>query len=108
MNILWQLQLAFLADDEGPGMLMILGPIALIWIFLVILPGRKEKKRKAEMLDNLKKGDRVLVQAGCIGKVVQTTGELVTLDFDGARIKFLRNTVIKIIDKDGGDVTATS
>lgn len=101
MDFIWQTGLAFLEDgNDGPNILMLVGPLAIVWIFLVILPGRKEKKRKAEMLDNLKKGDRVLVQAGCIGRVIQTKDELVTLDFDGARIKFLRNTVVRVLDKD--------
>ncbi len=101
MDIIWPSGLAFLEGGQGgPGILMLIGPIAIVWIFLVILPGRKEKKRKAEMLDSLKKGDRVLVQAGCIGRVIQTKDELVTLDFDGARIKFLRNTVVRVLEKD--------
>lgn len=111
MSLLDSLQFAFLADpqqQEGPSFLWLAGALVFIWIFLVILPGRKEKHRKSEMLNNLTKGDRVLLQAGCVGKVVTTKDEFVTVDFDGSRIKFLRNTIVQVLDDKGGDSPSSS
>lgn len=82
-------------------MFLILG-FLVIWIFIVILPSRKERQRKAQMQESLKKGDKVLVQAGCVGKVHRVDGDLVHLDFDGTKIPFVRSTVVKVIDQNEG------
>lgn len=96
------LLLPLLADEpKSSGLMVWLPPIlliAFIWIFLVMIPS-KEKKKKAQLLSTLKKGDTVLVQAGCIGKVRDVKDDYITLEFDGARIKFLRDTVVSVVDK---------
>ena len=92
--------LAFLAQSFLNNPLFLIVIFAAIWIPLVILPTRKEKKAREAMQQNLAKGDRVLVQAGMIGKVSQTKGDTVTLDFGGAKIPFLRSTVVKVMDKE--------
>lgn len=51
-------------------MLIILG---VMFIFLIILPGRAQKKRQAEMLAGLKKGDRVSTNGGIIGTIQSVT-----------------------------------
>ena len=92
-------------QGDGPNMMTMFIIIAGVWIFLVILPGRKEKKRKQEMLESLKKGDQVLMQSGVIGKVHSIKNERIVLEFDGTKIPFLRSTVVRTIDPSGGDKT---
>ena len=90
--------LPFLADgltDLLP-MFLLLG---VVWIFLVILPGRRERRAKDAMLAGLKKGEKVLLQSGIIGKIDKVKDDTVALDFGGTKITFLRNTVVKIYDK---------
>ena len=94
----------FLADGGGlQQMLMMFLLIAVVWVFLVILPGRRERKAKEQMLANLKKGERVLVQAGIIGRVAQVKDDTVVLEFNGTKIPFLRNTVVRVIDESSKD-----
>ncbi len=101
--------LTLLAEEQKPQGGLFQNPLTLflmigvVWVFLVILPGRKEKKRKAEMLDNLKKGDKVLTQAGIIGKVHSADAEKVVLDFGGTKIPVLKSTVIQILGKKEGN-----
>ena len=80
--------------------LILFGGILLIFIFVIILPGRKDRRRRAQMQSDLKKGDRVLVQAGLVGKVHNTKDEMVILDFDGTKIPFLKATVVRVLDED--------
>ena len=72
--------------------------LAFIWIFLVIIPGRKDRQAKEAMHSGLKKGDKVLVQAGIIGKIAQAKDDTVVLEFNGAKIPFLKNTVVKVFE----------
>ncbi|MEE9395100.1 MAG: preprotein translocase subunit YajC [Planctomycetota bacterium] len=76
--------------------------IAIIAVFLlvVVLPARKEKKAKANMLETLKKGDKVLLQAGMIGKIQQVKNgdDTVVVDFDGTKIPFLKSTIIRVFN----------
>ena len=91
--------IAFLESN----MIVLFAGMIAIWIFIVVLPGRREKKRKAEMLDNLEKGAKVLVQAGFFGKVLQNKDSIVVLDCGGAKIEVLKNTIVRVVDNKNGD-----
>lgn len=39
--------------------------------FLVILPNKKEEKKRKEMITNLQKGDNVVTNSGLHGKIVE-------------------------------------
>ncbi|MFT7616839.1 MAG: preprotein translocase subunit YajC [Planctomycetota bacterium] len=76
-------------------------PIILImgvFLFVVILPARKEKKKKAALMENLTKGDRLLFTSGLIGKLVENKNESLIVDSHGSRFEILTSTVVKIID----------
>ncbi|WP_411822279.1 preprotein translocase subunit YajC [Leptospira sp. 'Mane'] len=47
-------------------------PIMLVAMyFLVILPNKKEDKKRKEMIANLQKGDNVVTNSGLHGKIVE-------------------------------------
>ena len=86
--------LPFLA---GLGEFFPLFAILAVFLIIVVLPARKEKKNKELMLANLKKGDKVLLQAGAIGKIQQIKNDnTVIIDFDGTKIPFLKDTVVRV------------
>jgi preprotein translocase subunit YajC len=53
-----------------PQLLLLIGPIFLIFYFLLIAPERKRQKRRVEMINALKNGDRVVTSGGLYGTVV--------------------------------------
>ncbi|MDD4599807.1 hypothetical protein SDC9_30260 [bioreactor metagenome] len=58
------------------------GPIVLmgvIFYFLLYRPQKKEQKRRAEMLDSLKKGDRIVTIGGVYGTITGLTDKSVTI-----------------------------
>jgi preprotein translocase subunit YajC len=66
--------LAILAQEQsGTGGLSILvlqmAAIALVFYFLILRPSGQARKRHAELLSKLKKGDDVMTSGGIIGKV---------------------------------------
>jgi len=55
------------------GTLFSILPFALvfaIFYFLLILPTQKREKKRKEMLDNLKSGDRIITKGGLRGTIV--------------------------------------
>lgn len=58
------------------------GPIVLmgvIFYFLLYRPQKKEQQRRNEMLNSLKKGDRVITIGGVYGTITAITDKIVTV-----------------------------
>ena len=53
--------------------------IFVIFYFMLIRPQARRQREHADMLSNLKKGDRVLTQGGLYGVVVGTKDDVVVL-----------------------------
>ena len=96
------------AQDGGGGLMSMLPVFAVIFFifyFLVIRPQGKEKKKREDLLKQVKKHDKVVTTAGIHGVVVSTTDAEIVLEVsDGVRIKFDRAAIWQV----KGDETATT
>ncbi|AIF51445.1 MULTISPECIES: preprotein translocase subunit YajC [unclassified Pelosinus] len=73
----------------GPIVLM-----ALVFYFILYRPQKKEQQRRADMLSNLKKGDRVIAAGGMFGTITALDAKKVTLKVsDKIEIDFLRTSI---------------
>ena len=85
--------------ENGGGMGALLIPMVLIFIvfyFVVIRGKRRDKNSRDNMLNSLKKNDRVVTIGGIIGTVAATSanGKEVTLKIDdNVRMKVLRSAI---------------
>ena len=71
----------------------------LIFYFMIFMPKRKEQQAITKMLAELKKGDKVLTQAGMIGEVVAIKESVVTLKFhDNVRIDFSKSAISRLME----------
>ena len=88
----------FFAADGGfnPTMWILL---AGVWIFILVIPMRREKKKKAEMMDTLKKGDKLLFNSGLVAKLVENKGDTLIVDSHNSKFEILTNTLVKVIDQ---------
>jgi len=86
------------AQPQGGGL-----PTMLVWVavmfaifyLIVFRPQQKERKRAAEWLSGIKKGDEVVTQSGIIGTVALVEDRSVTLDVGGGnKIRVLKSTVV--------------
>ena len=95
------------AASEAPGameafalnMLLILILVVLFYV-LLILPQQRRFKEHRSMLDSLKKGDKVVICGGLLGKVhkVKDEGE-VTIDLgNDIRVTALRSAIQNKVD----------
>jgi preprotein translocase subunit YajC len=91
----------------GPSQPQGLGPIIwllpLLLLFFIFMSGgaqRKEKKRMAKLLSDLKKQDRVLTIGGMIGTVVEVRDDEVVLKIDenaNTRARFTKNAIQQVL-----------
>ncbi len=72
----------------GLSMLVLqMAAIGLVFYFLILRPSGQARKRHAELLGKLKKGDEVMTSGGIVGKVKDIT------EVDSAGLKEVRVTV---------------
>jgi preprotein translocase subunit YajC len=73
----------------GPIVLM-----ALVFYFILYRPQKKQQQQRAEMLNNLKKGDRVIAAGGIYGTITALDAKKVTLKVaEKIEMDFLRGSV---------------
>jgi preprotein translocase subunit YajC len=99
------------AGPQGLGLFMPLMILMLVFLFAsTLLGGRKEKKRRAEMLGGLKKRDRVQTAGGIIGTIIEIKGDECLLESDRAsntRLWVSRSSVAAVLKTGtGGPETA--
>jgi preprotein translocase subunit YajC len=88
--------LALQSSSQGSGLTLFL-PLILIMVifyFLMILPAQRRQKKVAEMLKNLKNGDKVITNGGIYGTIVGIESDSVQLRVsDQVKIKVARSAV---------------
>jgi preprotein translocase subunit YajC len=74
-----------------------------IFYFLLIRPQQKKSKEHKALLDNLKKGDRVITNGGLIGTIVNIEDQIVNVEIaDKVRIEIGRPYIAGFAPKKGG------
>jgi len=92
---------------SGSGLTVLLlqmAAIGLVFYFLILRPSGQARKKHAELLTNLKKGDEVMTSGGLIGKVrdikeVESGGvkeTRVTLETGTASVVVERSRIVRI------------
>jgi len=72
--------------------------IGLVFYFLVIGPANKQRKKTAEMLSALKKGDRVVTSGGIYGTIQGVEAEAVYLKIaENVRVKVARSAITGVV-----------
>ena len=84
-------------SNETLQMIMSYAPIilmAVIFYFLLYRPQKNEQKKRAEMLNSLKKGDKVVTIGGLYGVITALNEKTVTLKVaDKVELDFLRSAI---------------
>lgn len=88
----------------GPGLFESLMPLLLIFVvfyFLLIRPQQKKMKQHKEMLNTIRRGDKVVTGGGIIGTVtkVVSDGELQVEIADGVKVRVDRSMVSGLLAK---------
>lgn len=80
--------------------------IAIAMVAIMIIPTffsqRKEKKQKAQLMESLRKGERVMTLGGLIGTIVDIDGGEVILKIEDGRIRVAKSAIQQVIDSKSG------
>jgi len=69
--------------------------IFVLFYVLIILPQKKKQKQLREMINQLKKGDKVYTQGGIVGTVASVSDDEIQLKVgDNCKISFLKQAII--------------
>lgn len=72
-----------------------------IFYFLIFLPMQRDKKKTADMLQNLKKGDIVVTNGGIIGSIVDLNKDddtvVIKVKPDNVKLQFARKAVASLV-----------
>ena len=90
--------------DSGLFMtLASLAPYLLIFLVLYLMmirPQIKQQKALTEMLENLKKGDKVITKGGVVGKIINIAGNNIVLDAgNNTKINILKSSIVSLNNK---------
>lgn len=97
---------------QGSPILEMMAPLLMIvflWYFLILRPQSRDRKRRDELLNALKKNDQVVTIGGILGTVanISADGKEVTLKVDdNTRIRVLRRSIESVLkepEKPAGD-----
>ncbi len=92
------------AGAPGGDTLGFIVPMVLIFVifyFLMIRPQQKRIKEHKNMVDNLRRNDRVVTGGGIIGKVTKVgEGEEVEVEIaPDTKVKLYRSTITQVLSK---------
>lgn len=74
-------------DLRNPMFMMVL-VLVLFWVMMIV-PQRKQQKQRANMLQNLKKGDKIILTSGI-------HGEITDIEEDDIAVRIADKTEIKV------------
>ena len=72
------------------------GAIILIFYFLLIRPQSRARKKHAEILAQLKKGDEITTAGGIIGKVKDVKEDKITIESGGSTLVVERGRIVRV------------
>ena len=98
--------------DMLSGMALPIGMIIVLYIFLMVLPQRREQKKAQEFLSSLKKNDQVILQGGILAKImnVKKDQDIITVRLDestNTNMRVLRSSVVKVVQDKGASESGT-
>ncbi len=91
------------SGEGSPSLLVSFIPILLIFIIfylLLILPQQKKQKQHQSMLNALRKGDRIVTNAGIYGTVQDVKEQMVVLKIaEDVKIEIVKNAVAAVVER---------
>jgi preprotein translocase subunit YajC len=79
-------------------------PIPVVFYFMLIRPQQQQEKKRRDMINKLKKNDKVVTAAGMYGTVISVDDQAdkvhLRLDDDGkVKITFTRASIVRVLNE---------
>lgn len=83
------------------GSLLPLIVLFAIFYFLIIRPQQQTAKKHKEMIENMKKGDKIVTSGGLIAEVVKVEDEFFRIKLaDNTEVKIIKDYVARLVDEE--------
>ena len=99
------------APAQQPPMWMSLVPFALMFValyFVLIRPQSKKAKQHAEMLKQVKPGDKIVTSGGVVGTVVSVKERTLSIRSAETKLEVLKSAVTEITERVGEGATVAA
>lgn len=84
-------------EQAGWMNLIFLGAIFIIFYFFIIRPQKQRQKEIQTMVDNLKKGDKIVTSGGMIAQVKTVDDDTVLAEIDsGVKARFKKSAITNV------------
>lgn len=91
-------------SNQSSGGFLSLFPIIVIFFifyFILILPEQKRIKQHRKMLEELKKGDNIILSSGIYGVITNIKGDILEVKIaDNVKINVLRSAVSQVVKEE--------
>jgi|UniRef100_A0A7C3SP17 preprotein translocase subunit YajC len=74
------------------GLIIVWGVFLAIFYFILVIPQKREAKKREEMLNSLKVGDKIVTKGGLIGQIVAINKQKRTL-----QVSFAKGVVFEML-----------
>ena len=83
------------------GSLLMFLPILVVFYFFLIRPQQQKAKQQKQMLEALRRGDRIVTSGGIIGTIAKVVSDTeVAVDIaDNVRVRVVRSTISQVLAK---------
>ena len=91
------------AHSESSGLASFIPLIVIFFIFyfILILPQQRKMKEHQKMLEQLKKGDNVLLSSGIYGTITNVKGDVIEVKIaENVKINVLKSAVSQVIPEE--------
>ncbi len=79
--------------------------LVVVFYFLLLRPQQKQKKARAEMMKNMKVGDRIKTIGGVHGRIVELRDDVVTIETSRAKTQIVFDRAAISTVEGGGEET---
>ena len=95
--------LALAAEPQEPNpmiTLVMFGGLFVFMYFIIIRPQRKRQKEHQSLVDNLNKGDEIVLSSGMLGKINRLEGDYLLVQVaENVELKFQKVAVHAVLPK---------
>jgi preprotein translocase subunit YajC len=83
---------------SGFDILILFAPMAVVFYFLIFRPQRQQVKKREEILQNIRRGDQVVLGGGIVGKVTKIIDdkELEAEISEGTKVRVVRSMISEV------------
>lgn len=89
--------------SAGAAIFEVLFPLVMVFAiiyFMIIRPQQRRQKAHAEMINAVKRGDKVVTQGGLVGKVAKVSDDEIEIDVNDTRLTVIKSMLVSVAPKD--------